>query len=791
MKFSESWLREFVSPECTGQELSFLLTMAGFEVEEETTAAPSFDNVIVSAVLQVDSHPDAMHLSVCKVDTGQGKMQQIVCGAPSIAPGQKIPCALPGSVLPGNVTILATKVRGIESYGMLCSASELGISEDALDLLVLPDDAPVGENIRTYLDLDDVSRLMKLTPNRADCLSLRGIAREVAALTGSPLKLPDIQPVPAVIADRREIHLEAPLACPCYCGRIIRGVNAQASSPEWMRQRLLRCGVRPISALVDITNYVMLEMGQPLHAFDDAKLNGDIRVRMARPGEKIQLLNEQILELQSDVLVIADDENPIAAAGIMGGEETGITLNTQDLFLESAFFAPKAVAGRARRFGFASDASHRFERGVDFGSTRDAIERATQLVISICGGQPGPVVEAVAELPERKPVKLRSSRAAKVLGITLPSEAIATYFSRLNLSFTQEGDVFTVIPPSYRFDIEIEEDLIEEVARMHGYDNIPALSPVASLGILPLNEAKRPLSRLRQMLTDHGFQEVINFAFVDEAWEKDFSANVSPIRLANPIASTMSVMRSTLIGGLIANVSNNLRRKQNRIRLFEAGCCFLHDPQGTPVEGFAQPWRLAALIYGDMLPEQWGSIARPVDFYDIKGVLEFFLAPASLRFEKTVHPALHPGRSAKIVLNDQVIGVIGELHPQWQQKYELPLTPALFEVDLEAVMLGRRPHFSEISQQPPVIRDLAIVVDQSLELQQILDELKNNQPALVQEIGLFDVYTGKGVHSGKKSLAFRIVMQDTQRTLQDTDVDAVMQQLIDSLKQNFGAQLRV
>ena len=791
MKFSESWLRSFVNPSLTGTEFTHLLTMAGLEVEEEESVAPAFDSVVVALVLDVTKHPDADRLNVCRVDIGGNEPQQIVCGAPNVAPGLKVPCALPGANLPGDFKIKIAKVRGIESSGMLCSAKELGIAEDASGLLVLPADAPVGQDIRTYLDLDDRLLTLKLTPNRADCLSLTGVAREVAALTGTPATYPEIKPVAVTINTQRTIVLDAPEACPLYCGRVIAGVNAKAPTPDWMKRCLERSGIRSISALVDITNYVMLELGQPLHAFDNTQLEGAIHARTATAGEKILLLNEQTLELADDVLLIADDKRPVAMAGIMGGEDTGITLDTTEMFLESAFFAPKAIAGRARRYGFGSDASHRFERGVDFGSTRNALERASQLILDICGGQAGPLCAADAALPARNPVRLRPVRAAKVLGVAFSAEEIGNLFARLDLPFTRDGEDFIVTPPSYRFDIEIEEDLIEEIARLHGYDNIPAPAPQAALSMLPQTEDARPLFRVRQILADRGFQEVVNYAFIEEAWESDFAANNAPIRLANPIASQMSVMRSTLIGGLVANVATNLKRKQNRVRVFETGRCFFRDSTGTPVAGFRQPWKLAGLAYGTALPEQWGSTTRNVDFFDIKGEIELLLAPKVARFEKATHPALHPGRCAKIIVDDIVVGHLGELHPQWQQKNDLPLAPVIFELDLDVLKQAALPKFNEVSKQPPVLRDLAVVVDQKLEFQQILDGLKNALPPLIKEIKLFDVYTGKGVDQGKKSLAFRIVMQDTQRTLQDAEVDAAMQQLMVRLQQDFAAQLRV
>lgn len=793
MKFSESWLRNLVDPKLSSEELSHLLTMAGLEVEALDPVAPAFDSVVVAHVLEVVKHPDADRLNVCQVDTGSGTPTTIVCGAPNVAVGLNVPCALPGAKLPGDFTIKVAKVRGIESSGMLCSAKELGIDEDASGLLVLPADAPVGQSIREYLDLDDSQFELKLTPNRADCLSLLGIAREVGAITGATTNLPVVPEVPASIADQRAIVLDAPEACPLYCGRVIKGVDAKASTPEWMKRRLERSGIRAISALVDVTNYVMLELGQPLHAFDNTRLEGAVHARLAKPEEKLRLLNEQTIAVDADVLMIADDAKPLAMAGIMGGEESGITLDTSELFLESAFFAPKAIAGRARRYGFGSDASHRFERGVDFGGVRRAIERATQLIIDICGGQAGPVVEAKASLPARQPVRLRTARAEKVLGLPLGGERIAGLFRGLALSFEQQGDDFLVTPPSWRFDMEIEEDLIEEIARLYGYDNIPSPAPRGRMEMMVQPEAQRPAYRIRQMLADRGYQEVVNFAFVEEAWEADFAAKTAEsdlIRLANPIASQMAVMRSNLFGGLVSNLVTNLKRKQSRVRLFEVGRTFHRDAAAQPVNGFHQPWKLAGLAFGGALPEGWAGGSRKVDFYDVKGDVEALLAPAQLRFDKLVHPALHPGRSARVLLDGQDVGCIGELHPEWVQKYDLPNAPVLFELDFAAVKLAKVPAYAEVSKFPPVIRDLAIVVDQNVALQTLLDGLKGQISGLIQDIQLFDVYVGKGVPENKKSLAFRIVMQDTQRTLQDSEVDAAMQQLVSCFERAFGAQLR-
>ena len=791
MKFSESWLRSFVDPACSGPEFSHLLTMAGLEVEEEESVAPAFSGVVVAQVVSVDRHPSADRLNLCRVDVGAGEFLQIVCGAPNVVANSKVPCALVGAELPGGLQIRLSKVRGVESFGMLCSARELGISDDASGLLLLDPAAPVGDDLRRHLDLDDRMLTLKLTPNRADCLSLEGVAREVAALTGAPARYLDVEDVTVGMTTERAVVLDAPVACPRYCGRVVTGVDATAATPWWMRRRLERSGMRPISALVDITNYVMLELGQPLHAFDNHQLAGAIHVRMAQAGETIKLLNEQTVELQDDVLLIADERRPLAMAGIMGAEASGITLATTELFLEAAFFAPKAIAGRARRYGFVSDAAHRFERGVDFGATRRALERATRLVVEICGGLAGPVSDALASLPERNPVRLRPHRVRKVLGLDVSIARVEELFRRLGLSFVREAEDFIVTPPSHRFDIEIEEDLIEELIRLHGYEKIPSALPRATLAMLPQGEQTRPVARVRQLLTGCGYQEVINFAFVEEAWERDLAANEHLIRLANPIASQLSVMRSSLLGGLLTNVTTNLKRRQSRVRIFETGRCFFRDPLGGPVPGFRQPWKLAALAYGSALPEQWGCAARNVDYFDVKGDLELLLAPLAVRFEVAAHPALHPGRCARVVVAGQAIGFIGELHPQWQQKHELPLAPVLFEIDLDPVLQARLPQYVEGSRQPVVIRDMAIVVDHALELQQLLDALHINRPAIVSDIRLFDIYVGQGVQAGKKSLAFRIVMQDTQRTLLEADVDAAMRQLVAYLQRVFAAQLRV
>lgn len=794
MQFPESWLRALVNPPLSTDELCHLLTMAGLEVEERRAAAADFSGVVVARVLSTEKHPDADKLKLCKVDTGEHGVLQIVCGAPNVAPGMVAPCALVGARLPG-FEIKKAKVRGIESFGMMCSARELGMSEDHGGLLALPDDAPIGTDIRKYLNLDDTLITLKLTPNRADCLSLTGIAREVAALTGAPLTLPAIAPVAAVNQDSRGIVLDAPDACPRYCGRIVRGVKASAPSPDWMKQRIERCGIRSISALVDVTNYVMLELGQPLHAFDDAELSGAIHVRYPKPGEQLLLLNEQTVTPSADTALIADEAKPLALAGIMGGEHSGIADTTKDLFLECAFFTPTAIAGKARALGFSSDASHRYERGVDFELQRRAIERATQLIVDICGGQPGPVTESVspAHLPARQPVRLRTARAVKVLGIPLSADQIGKLLAGLGTKVERQGDDFVVTPPSHRFDMEIEEDLIEEIARLYGYDNIPAPPPKAQLAMLPLPEDRRGPMAVRHLLAERGYFEVVTMSFVEAAWETDFAGNAQPIQLANPIASQMGVMRTTLIGGLVGVLAANRKRQTDRVRVFEIGRVFSRDPC-LPVTGFRQPQRVGGLWAGSALPEQWGATTRPVDFFDVKGDLEALLgAPSRLTFAKAAHPALHPGRSAKVILDGQEVGIVGELHPQWVQKYELAVgnaAPVVFEVELDAWLAAVMPAYREVSRFPAVTRDLALTVAKDQPLAPLLQGLRSRAAAIVSDIRLFDLYQGKGLPEGQKSLAFRIVMQHTERTLEDAEVEAGVAELIEVARKEYGAALR-
>ncbi|MEW5782220.1 MAG: phenylalanine--tRNA ligase subunit beta [Pseudomonadota bacterium] len=789
MQFPESWLRALVDPPLSTTELCNLLTMAGLEVEECRPASAEFSQVVVARILSAEKHPDADRLKLCRVDAGQHGVLQIVCGAPNAAAGMVVPCALVGAKLPG-LEIKKAKVRGIESFGMLCSKRELGLADDHGGLMVLPEDAPIGEDLREYLNLDDTLITLKLTPNRADCLSLVGIAREVAALTGAPLSLPVSEPIAPVHDERRRVVLDAPAACPRYCGRIVRGVDAKAPTPEWMKQRIERCGVRSISALVDITNYVMLELGQPLHAFDDAELSGAIHVRYPRPGEQLLLLNGQTVTPNAETALIADDEKALALAGIMGGEHSGIRETTTDLFLESAFFTPAAIAGKARALGFSTDASYRYERGVDFELQRKAIERATQLIVAICGGHPGPIVEAVApeQLPTRPPVVLRMPRVAQVLGVDLGDSRIEALIRGLGFPFERRGDVLTVSPPSWRFDIASEEDLIEEIARLHGYDNIPAPPPQARLAMLPLPETRRTPMQVRRLLAERGYHEVVTYSFVPAEWEADFAANAQPVRLANPIASQMGVMRSSLIGGLVGVLAGNLKRQIERVRVFELGRVFFADAQAET--GYRQPQRLAFLAAGPVVPEQWGVPRREVDFYDVKGDLEALCAPRRLQFVRSDHPALHPGRSSRVLLDGREVGVLGELHPRWVQRYELGRPPVLCEIELELLLEAPLPSYAEVSRFPAVQRDIALVVPQSCAADELTAALWSAAGDSVREIRLFDVYQGKGIAVGCKSLAFRILMQDTRRTLSDSEADEVIDRLLAAARERCGAVLR-
>ena len=808
MQFSENWLRTMVDPNMTSDELAHMLTMSGLEVEEVEAVAPPFSNVVVAKVLEVARHPNADRLNVCQVDAGTGTLLNIVCGAPNVRAGMKVVCAMAGAILPPGddgkpFEIKVGQLRGVESQGMLCSARELKISDEQGGLMDLPDDAPIGQNFRDYYQLNDLKFTIKLTPNKADCLSVLGVAREVSALTGAALRVPGYQLVAVSITDTLPVKVSAPDLCGRFSGRIIRGLNARARTPDWMKQRLERSGQRPISALVDISNYVMLELGRPSHVFDLAKIHGGLDVRWGKAGETIKLLNGNTVEVDDWIGVIADEKEIESLAGIMGGDATAVSLDTEDIYLEAAFWWPQAIQGRARRYNFSTDAAHRFERGVDYASTVEHIERITALIVEICGQKDqttvGPVDDHIVNLPQRNPVSLRTARAVRVIGVPFSDERVADIFTRLGLTFTQTPGLFSVTPPSYRFDIEIEEDLIEEIARVYGFENIPALPPVAASAMRIAPENRRSLFTIRRQLADLDYQEVLNFSFVEETWEADFAGNTNPIKLLNPIASQMSVMRSSLVGSLIANVRYNLNRKVGRVRLFEIGAIYLRDStvQDGPlsVAGYDQPKRVAALAYGPVAEEQWGQSVRNVDYFDLKADLEALFGARPLRFVKIDHPALHPGRSARITLDDKTIGFIGELHPRWQQKYDLPLAPVLFEVDALALQMMEIPAYKEISKFPAAKRDVALVVKQSVLVQDLVDSFvveKKTNPIcnIMQAVVLFDEYRGKGLENDEKSLAFRFTLQDTQTTLQDDVVDAAVTGLVAAVNKKHGAKWR-
>ncbi|QWD48612.1 phenylalanine--tRNA ligase subunit beta [Polynucleobacter paneuropaeus] len=817
MQFSESWLRQYVNPELDSVALGHAMTMAGLELEEQHSVAPAFTQIVVAQILSAEQHPDADRLRVCKVNAGTGQELQIVCGAPNARPGIKIPCALVGAQLPPSEVggkpfqIKVGKLRGVESQGMLCSGKELGLGDDHEGILELPADAPVGKDIRQYLDLDDQIFVIKLTPNKADCLSLVGMAREVAAITGAVLKKPEWKAVPASIKDQRKVIVENTELCGRFAGRVIQGVNAKAKTPDWIVQRLARAGQRSISALVDLSNYVMLEVGQPSHVFDLDKVTGDIIVRWAKTGEQLELLNGQTVQLVEQnnpkalsIGVVADQNGPLALAGIMGGNHCAVSDDTRNIFVEAAYWQPNAIQGHARRFNFSTDAAHRFERGVDPQATVDCLEYLSALIIQVCGGQAGPINDQVLAMPERKSVKMRLDRASKVIGIPLTTQIVSGVFQGLNFDFKLESDTFIVTPPSYRFDIEIEEDLIEEVARMYGFENIPGHPPVASLKMSAKPEAKRAVHLLRQRFALQGYQEAVNFGFIDAESEKRLvgAGDATLIKVLNPIASQYGVMRSNLWGGLLNNLKANLNRGATRVRLFETGRVFKRDAgvtvQPGKVAGFNQPQRIGGLAYGSFVPEQWANANRFVDFFDVKGDLERVFDPLHLVTETAQHPALHPGRSAQVMMKSPegpvILGWIGELHPGLQQAYELPQAPILFELDLELLRNVGLPQPEELSKFPAVQRDLAVVVKQNIAAQVLLDAMYASKPHFVRSIELFDEFRPKAgsasMAEDEKSLAFRVTLLNPEDTLQDAQIEGVMSGLLAALEKKCAARLR-
>jgi len=807
MQFPESWLREFCNPPLTSEELADTLTMGGFEVEERRPAAPPFTKIVVGEIKEAVQHPNADRLRVCQVDVGQGALLNIVCGAPNARVGIKVPTALVGAELPPvedgkPFHIKLGKLRGVESQGMLCSARELQLSEDHGGLLELAGEAPIGTGIREWLRLDDTLLTLKLTPNLAHGLSVYGIARELAALTGTPLRTPAIEPVAPQHDDKLAVKVEAPDLCGRFSGRIVRGVNTQAATPAWMVDRLARCGQRSVTALVDISNYVMFEYGQPSHIFDFDKIHGGLTVRWGRAGEQLKLLNGNTISVDEKVGVIADDQEVESLAGIMGGDATAVSDDTRNIYVEAAFWWPEAVQGRSRRFNFSTDAGHRYERGVDPSRTVQVIERITQLIQQICGGQPGPIDDQTLKLPELKPVTLRVARAARVIGMPLTQAQCADALQRLGFALREGEGVITVTPPPHRFDLTIEEDLIEEVARLVGYNNLPTTPPLAPVTARVKPESQRSRCAVRHRIAALGYQETINFSFVEAEWERDLAGNADPVKLLNPIASQMSVMRSSLIGSLLQVLKFNLDRKAPRVRVFELGRVFLRDARvattDSTVKGVRQPMRVAGLAWGDAQAARWDGKPQRADFYDAKGDVEALLAPAVPTFERTEHPALHPGRAARVLLDGREIGVVGELHPRWRQQWDFAQAPVLFELDLDAVTARTVPVAQPVAKHQAVERDVALVVAESVAAGAVLDAARAAPTqGLLRDAMLFDIYrpqpgaasTG-GLADGEKSLAVRLSFQSDAGSLTDEQVDAAVQAVLGQAAAAVGARLR-
>ena len=805
MQFPESWLREFCNPPISSQALADLLTMSGMEVEEARPAAPPFTRVVVGQVLAVERHPNADRLNVCLVDVGTGNPISIVCGAPNVGPGIKVPCALVGAELPpaegGDgkpFQIKLGSLRGVESQGMLCSARELKLSEDHGGLLILDPDAVVGQDIRTCLRLDDTLLTLKLTPNLAHCLSVHGIARELSALTGSPLLSPEFPAVRVTHDQTLPVKIEATDLCGRFSGRIVRNVNTRATTPAWMVERLARCGQRSVTPLVDISNYVMFEYGRPSHIFDLDKIHGGLTVRWGKAGETLKLLNGSTIEIDAQVGVIADHEAVESLAGIMGGDATAVSQDTRNVYVEAAFWWPEAVAGRSRRFNFSTDAGHRFERGVDPASTVGHLERVTQLIIDICGGEAGPVDDQVLNMPQHKAVTLRIDRAARVIGMPVDQAQCEEIMRRLGLKFVSEPGRLIVSPPSWRFDLQIEEDLIEEVIRVLGYDKLPNTAPVATLIPVVRSEAKRSADTLRRQTADCGYQETINFSFVEERWERELAGNTQPIRVVNPMASQLAVMRSSLMGGLIGVLRHNLARKASRVRIFEAGRVFVRSPSvidaDIDVAGISQPMKLTGLAYGDAQPIQWATKPRNVDFYDIKGDIETLLSPRVAQFVMAEHPAMHPGRCANIQLDGTSIGFIGELHPRWRQAYDLPLAPILFEIDMAALLLRQLPKFVAIQRNQSVWRDISIVAGVGVTYQAIRDVVASASTELVRSVRLFDIYkplaTATDMAADERSLSMRLELLDDEEVLTEERIEKAVAQVRAALSTQLAVRLR-
>ncbi len=811
MQFPESWLRTFCDPPISTEALAERLTMGGLEVESVRPAAPPFHGVVVAEVLAVEPHPNADRLKVCSVDVGAGEPLSIVCGAPNVRAGIKVPCARVGAELPpaeGSASdepfrIGAGTIRGVESRGMLCSARELHLSDDHGGLLILDPQASVGADLRDALRLDDTVFTLKLTPNLGHALGVYGVARELAAITGAPLKTPDIAPVAPTTGDILPVRIEpaARNLCGRFSGRVVRGVDPKAATPAWMVERLARCGQRSVAALVDISNYVMFEYGRPTHIFDLDTIEGGLVVRWAEPGETLELLNGSTVTLDADVGVIADHARVESLAGIMGGERTAVVDTTRNVYIEAAFWWPEAVAGRARRYRFSTDAAHRFERGVDPQTTVEHIERITALVVEICGTaetEVGPIDDHVDGLPNPAAVRLRVDRAARVIGIDVSQADCERVMTRLGFQWTSGPGWVDVIPPSYRFDLRLEEDLIEEVIRLVGYDSLPPGPPRGRIAAQVPSETLRPLARLRHAMADLGWQETISYSFVDERHERDLAGNADPVRVVNPIVSTQGVMRSSLIGSLIDVLRVNLARRQPRVKVFELGKVYRKDASvaaaDSAVAGLAQPLLLGGLWFGPARPPQWGAAEKAVDFYDVKGDLERLLEGLDARFEATSHPALHPGRSAAIWIAGRSVGAVGELHPQWRQSYELPASPVVFELEADAWRVHALPIYTPLPRQQVVMRDVAVVVGPTVRHDSLIAAAMSSGGGTVREAMVFDIYEPKtpvaGMTAGERSVAIRLALRDDTATLTDERIERVVADVLASLAERTGARRR-
>jgi phenylalanyl-tRNA synthetase beta chain len=792
MKVSEQWLRSWVNPDWCSTTLSEALSLAGLEVDSVEPVAPAFSGVVVAEVVAVSKHPDAEKLNVTQVNVGSGELLQIVCGAPNVVVGMRVPCAMVGAVLPGDFKIKKAKLRGVDSFGMLCSGTELGLAQDYDGLKVLPADAPIGQDIRQYLNLNDMMLEVDLTPNRADCLSVEGLAREVAVISGASFAQPFV--LSDIIASGecpQAVVVHAAQACPKYLGCVVSGYNTQAATPDWMIERLERSGLRPISLTVDITNYVLLELGQPMHAFDADTLQGAVQVRYAKAGETLLTLDEKALSLNEQTLVIADDSGAIALAGVMGGLATSVTDKTTRLFFECAHFAPLAIVGKARQYGLHTDSSHRFERGVDPLLPERALARALQLLTEIAGGQVSEWVREidVASMPQPAVIGLRRARLHQLLGAQIDDTIIVDTLSRLGCKLEDTAEGWQVTAPSYRFDMQIEVDLIEEVARVYGYNNLPDSQVAMPLSLKALPESEQDTQMLRQVLVQRGYHEVITYSFVAEASLNKLSPEMAPVLLKNPISEEMKAMRTSLFAGMLQAVSYNQKRQQSRIRLFETGLIFSQDAQGI-----TQHPVIGGVICGDVAPTGWGEAGRKVDFYDLKGDVENLLSMSHLhgkvRFEPTQHTPFHPGQAAAIWLDDQQIGVMGQLHPQWLKPFELNGPVFMFQLSLPFLLKMAVPAADQISKFPEVQRDLALLVARDLPVQALIDAIYTVESEVLRGVQVFDVYQGEGVAQSQKSIALSLKIQHSQRTLQDAEVEALMEQIIARVHQAVGAQLR-